>query len=120
MTDTPKPVEDAKDILALDDRKAPTPFYVHAWDRSVLLRDPMASDRDEWDIYCTKNQGKRVAWRAKAAQILIVNSRDERIFTEDQIGELSKKSARALHEIWNECTKRLAVTDGEIKELEKN
>lgn len=115
-----EPIVDAKQILGVEDRTGPRPFHVKAWGMTVLLRDPMASDRDEWDLYCSKNQGKKVAWRAKAAQLLIVNADDQRIFSEEQIPDLSKKSARALHELWNECTRLLAVTEGEVKELEKN
>lgn len=107
-------------ILGLEDRGQPTPFFVKAWGKTILLRDPAGADRDEWDIYCQANRGKPVAWRAKVAQLLIVNEKDERVFSEKDVPRLSQKSAAALHEIWNEGNKRLAVTDAEVEELTKN
>lgn len=107
-------------ILGIEDRSPPTPFFVRAWNKSILLRDPSGADRDEWDIYCAANRGKTVAWRAKVAQLLIVNDKDERVFSEKDIPRLTQKSAAALHEIWNEGNKRLAVTDAEVEELTKN
>jgi hypothetical protein len=119
MSET-QPIVDPKELLGLQDRRQPTPFFVKAWGRSVLLRDPSAADRDEWDIYQLTNKGQNVAWRAKVCQMLIVNEKDERIFSERDIPALGQKDAAALHEIWNEGTKRLAIGEDEVEELEKN
>lgn len=117
MSDT---LTTSESILGLEDRAAPTPFFVKAWGKTVLIRDPSGADRDEWDLYCSANRGKTVAWRAKVAQLLIVNEKDERVFSEKDIPKLTQKSAAALHQIWNEGTKRLSVTDEEVEEMAKN
>lgn len=118
--DAQKPIVDPDELLGLQDRSPPTPFFVKAWGRTILLRDPSAADRDEWDIYQMTNKGQPVAWRAKVAQMLIVNEKDERIFSERHIPALGAKDADAIHEIWNEGTKRLAIGEDEVEELEKN
>lgn len=120
MNDTDSPLTKAADLLALQDRKTTIPLFVKAWGRQVLLRDPSAADRDEWEVFASNNRGQFALWRAKVAQVLLCDEAGKRIFTDRQLGELGEKSAAALHEIWQAGVKLLSVTDEEIEELEKN
>lgn len=111
----------AADILAIDDIKPPQQLHVKAWGRDVYLLDPTADVRDEWEIFCAANQGKRASWRAKLASLLLCDESGTRLFTTDaDVAKLGKKNARALHEIWQAGQKLLMVSDEEIEELEKN
>ena len=111
----------AEDILAIDDIRSPQKLHVKAWRREVLLLDPTADIRDEWEIYCEANRGKRASWRAKLASLLLCDEQGVRLFTTDaDVAKLGKKNAKAMHEIWQAGQKLLSVTDEEIEELEKN
>ena len=111
----------AEDILGIDDIRPPQQFHVKAWGRDVYLLDPTADIRDEWEIYCAANQGKRASWRAKLASLILCDEHGVRLFTTDaDVAKLGKKNARAMHEIWQAGQKLLSVTDKEIEELEKN
>lgn len=111
----------ADDILGLNDIRPPQLLTVKAWGKDVYLLDPTADIRDEWEIYCAANQGKRASWRAKLASLLLCDEKGNRLFTSDaDVAKLGKKNARALHEIWQAGQKLLSVTDEEVEELEKN
>jgi hypothetical protein len=109
----------AEDILAIDDIRPPQLLHVKAWGKDVWLLDPTADIRDEWEIFCAANQGKRASWRAKLASLLLCDADGKRLFTSDaDVAKLGKKNARALHEIWEAGQKLLLITDKEIDELE--
>ena len=111
----------AEDILAIDDLRPPQMLHVKAWGKDVYLLDPTADIRDEWEIYCASNQGKRASWRAKLASLLLCDADGKRLFANDaDMAKLGKKSAKALHEIWEAGQKLLTITDKEVEELEKN
>ena len=110
----------ADELLALDDLKPPMLLHVKAWGKDVYLLDPTADMRDDWEIYCAANQGKRASWRAKLASLLLCDADGKRLFSEADISKLGKKNARALHEIWMVGQKMLLITDQEVEELEKN
>jgi len=111
----------ADELLALDDLKPPMLLHVKAWGKDVYLLDPTADIRDDWEIYCAANQGKRASWRAKLASLLLCDADGKRLFTSDaDVVRLGKKNAKALHEIWLAGQKLLMITDEEIEELEKN
>lgn len=109
----------ADEILALDDVRPPTLLHVKAWDKDVYLLDPTADVRDEWEIFCAANQGKKASWRAKLASLLLCDADGRRLFTTDaDVAKLGRKGARALHEIWQAGQKLLSITDEEVAELE--
>lgn len=111
----------ADDILAIEDIRAPQKLYVKAWGRDVYLLDPTADVRDEWEVFCAANQGKKASWRAKLASLLLCDEQGARLFTADaDVAKLGKKRAAALHEIWQAGQKLLSISDDEIEELEKN
>jgi hypothetical protein len=111
----------ADELLALSDLRPPTKLFVRAWKQEVYLLDPTADIRDEWEVFCSANQGKRASWRAKMASLLLCDADGKRLFpAESDVAKLGRKSAAALHEIWLAGMKLLSITDDEIDELEKN
>jgi len=110
----------ADELLDLADLRAPAKLYVKAWKRDVWLLDPTADVRDDWEIFCSANANKKASWRAKLASLLVCDEDGKRLFTDADISRLGKKSAAALHEIWQAGTKLLSITDSEVEELEKN
>jgi len=109
----------AEELLSLDDIRPPQLLHVKAWGKDVYLLDPTADIRDEWEIFCAANQGKRASWRAKLASLLLCDADGKRLFTNDaDVARLGKKNAKALHEIWEAGQKLLLITDKEIEELE--
>jgi hypothetical protein len=110
----------ADELLDLADLRAPTKLYVKAWKRDVWLLDPTADVRDDWEIFCSANANKKASWRAKLASLLVCDEDGKRLFTDADISRLGKKSAAALHEIWQAGTRLLSITDSEVEELEKN
>lgn len=111
----------AAELLNFNDLKAPTQLFVKAWKRHVFLLDPTADTRDEWEMFCHSNQGKKASWRAKLAQLLLCDPTGVRLFPDDSdVAKLGKKKAQAMNEIWLAGQKLLTVTDAEIEELEKN
>lgn len=111
----------AAELLAIEDLRPPTKLHVNAWGRDVYLLDPTADIRDEWEVFCAANQGKRASWRAKLAALLLCDEHGARLFTSDaDVAKLGKKAAKALHEIWQAGHKLLSITDKEIEELEGN
>lgn len=111
----------ADELLSLNDIAPPQPLHVKAWNKTVYLLDPTADIRDEWEIFCAANQGKRASWRAKLASLLLCDENGTRLFKSDaDVAKLGAKKAAALHEIWLAGQKLLSITDSEIEELEKN
>jgi len=110
----------ADELLDLSDLREPQKLYVKAWKRDIFLLDPTADVRDDWEIFCSANANKKASWRAKLASLLLCDETGKKLFTDADIPRLGKKSAAALHEIWQAGTKLLSVTDSEVEELEKN
>ena len=110
----------SEELLGLDDLRKPSLLHVKSWKRDIWLLDPTADIRDEWEIFCATNAGKRASWRAKMASLLICDEAGARLFGDHDVAKLGKKSAAALHEIWQAGTKLMSITDHEIEELEKN
>lgn len=109
-----------EELLGLPDIGEPTPHFIKAWKRTVLVKNPAGADLDEWMTYSRNNQGLNVPWRAKLAQLMLCDAKGERLYKDSDVAKLHKKSAAALEEISVIAMKKLAVTPEEIEELEKN
>lgn len=109
-------------ILGVDDKTPPVRFHVPEWGDDVLLRHPSANDRDEWELYCGENKGKRgTLWRAKLASMILCDEEGRLLFrSAEDVQKLGEKSAAAVHRIWNRGLQLFAVTEREVDELEKN
>jgi len=109
-------------ILGADDKSPPVRFRVPEWGDEVLLRHPSANDRDEWELYCSENKGKRgTLWRAKLASLLLCDEDGRLLFkSPDDVQRLGEKSAAAVHRIWERGLQLMAVSEKEVDELEKN
>lgn len=109
-------------IFGLRDTPPPVRFHVPEWGDDVFLRHPTANDRDEWELYCNENRGKRgTLWRAKLAAMILCDEDGKLLFTKsDDVERLGTKSASALHRIWERGLQLFAVSEREVDELEKN
>jgi hypothetical protein len=108
------------ELLGLPDLAEPSRHHIKAWGRAVMLKSPTGADLDEWMIYSRNNQGLNVPWRAKLAQLMLCDEKNERLYKDSDVQKLHKKSAAALEEISVLAMKKLAVTPEEIEDLEKN
>jgi len=115
-------------ILAIPDLGEPIKFHIPEWDNGtpeedgwVFLRRPTANDRDAWEIYCEVNRQKpKTIWRARLASMFLCDEAGQLLFTPEEAEQLGRKSAAAMHRIWTKGLELLAITDEEVKELEKN
>lgn len=109
------------ELLSIDDVGGPRRLEVKAWGgKAVWLRQATADMRDEWESFCVANQGKPASWRAKLASLLLCNEQGDPLFTAADVPKLGRKSAAALHEIWEAGLPLLKVTDEEVRELAGN
>lgn len=109
-------------ILGIEDTPPPELFHIPEWKADVYLRHPTANDRDEWEVYCADNRGKKGSlWRAKLASLILCDDSGRRLFTTDkEVEELGRKSAAAIHRVWEKGLSMFAVTEAEVDQLEKN
>ena len=119
MTDT---LATREAFEGLSDVGAPTRLHVKAWGRDVLLRDPPASAREEWEAFTQAHRGKPGAapWRAKVAQLLLCDEAGKPLFTEDDLDFLGSRNASAMTDVFTAGVKLLAITDEEIAVLSGN
>ena len=103
-------------ILAADDLKTET-VPVPEWGGEVTVRTMTAAEygRFEQTIISTGDEQKDLSdIRARLCSMTIVNEEGEKIFSEDDIIELGKKSAGALNRVFNIAQKlnMIGMDDG--------
>lgn len=108
-------------ILEVDDRPE-TEVEVPEWGGVVFIRALSGTDRDSWEQSVLEQHGEDVqvnmaGARAKLAALSIVDADGERMFSEDEIDELSKKSGRALDRIFSAARKLNGITKEDVDEL---
>lgn len=114
----------SEQILAAND--LPTkPVEVPEWGLTVYVRAMNGSERDayEADLIDNKdkpNKEKLRNMRAKMVVLCVVDEDGERVFEEDQVDEVGRKSANALNRIVDEVQKMNALSDDDIGEIEGN
>jgi hypothetical protein len=112
-----------EDILKADD----LPFEdvdVPEWGGTVRVRALMASERDRWEAMTYLDSKGNVTTpqdiRAKLVAFCCVDEEGNRLFTEDDISALAKKSARAMNRLWTVASRLSAVIASDIDALTKN
>lgn len=115
-------------ILAAPDLglvKVPVP----QWGGEVLIRRMTADDRDRFEQMMReratigadgKTRANMVGVRATMLALCLVDEAGERLFTEADIAALGGKSAEAVDLIFAEVQRANALSDDDIKALEKN
>jgi len=126
MADTKRAVlADAAGILAARDF-AYEDVYVPEWRLTVRVRGMTGAQRDAFMAAIAKSDGRggvKVDMSnrlAKFAVQVIVDAEGRRLFRDDQIGELSAKSAAALERIFNVGQRLSGLSDEAVEALAKN
>lgn len=117
-------------ILAAEDRPhrdVATPEWAAAGVPMVRIITMSADDRDSWEAAALLSRARAEGTarlrglRAElVARCAVDPENGERIFGEGDIEALGRKSAKALGRLFNIATELNAVTEAEVKELEKN
>ena len=115
-------------ILGADDRESIT-VEVPEWGGSVQLIAMTACQRDAFEASIvdlkggakTKTNSKLlVNFRARFISSCIVDDNGKRLFTDKDIVELGKKSAKPISRLFDKCQEINGMTDDDVEELEGN
>jgi len=108
-------------IQAADDRK-PIKVSVPEWGGDVYVKIMSGRDRDAFESYrVLKPEGERmVDIRAHMVILTAVDEDGRPLFTMDDIGWITNKSAAALDKIYEVSSEANGISEADIKELEKN
>ena len=101
-------LESAEAILAVDDLKT-EPVHIPEWGGSVLIRLMSAKERGKWEQEWAEKKDKGGAhydlFREHLVVHCAVNSKGERLFTDEQMTALAGKCAPALDRLYIRCVK---------------
>ena len=99
-------------------------IYVKPWDGYVRIRTMTAHERDQFEQQMFSNKGgkkdKLEDVRAKLVSMTLVDENNNRLFAEKDVKALSKKSSKALDQIFTEAQKLNSVSDEEVEDMTKN
>lgn len=109
------------DIFAAQDIKKEL-CHVEPWGGDVFLKGMSGAERDAFESSIMGRDGKMSTEniRAKLLVKTIVDEKGERIFTDGDIQELGKKSAKALDLLFERAQKLNRLSDKDIEDMSKN
>ena len=112
---------DADSILAANDIELAS-VEVPEWGGSVYIRVMSGAERDQWEQLNVKalQRGTAKNVRAGLAALCMCDHQGKRLFTDDQIEALGKKSAKALDRVFAKIQEVNALTDDELATIEGN
>lgn len=99
--------------------------HVPEWGGEVDVRGLSGADRDSFEDETVKfNGGERVVnvinLRARLCARCMVDEKGERMFSEDEVAELGRKSGAALARVFAAAQRLSGLSPEDVKELEKN
>lgn len=109
-------------ILAAKDTRTEI-VSVPEWGGHVCVRVMSGAERDAWEasiVGATGNQRNLANIRARLVALTACDGEGHRLFSDADVVELGKKSAKALDRVFSAAQKINALTDEDIKELEGN
>lgn len=112
------------DILTANDIKIEL-VNVPEWGGAVYVRGLSGQERDEYEKSMLKIQGtkRELALRNVRAGLCarsICNVKGERLFSDNEITELGKKSSIALDRVWEVAQRLSGLSEEDVEELVKN
>jgi len=112
----------AKDILDAGDTKERQRVEVPEWGGHVYVKIMTGAERDRWELSATEQLKTPTTANIRATLCLftICDNKGERLFGDDQLGELGQKSAIALERVFQAARKINRINDNDVEELEKN
>jgi hypothetical protein len=98
---------------------------VPEWGGHVYVRGLTARERDEFEIAVTKRKGGETIWdvrnvRARLCVIGLCDEQGRRLFSDEEIPSLGKKSALVLERCFDTIRHLSGMTDADLAELEGN
>ncbi len=104
-------------ILAAND--LPTErVAVPEWGGDVLVRTMTGADRDAFEASLIGKEGRMDNVRARLVSLTLCDDKGERLFTDAEVAELGKKSAKALDRVFA-VAQRINGIGGEQAEAAK-
>lgn len=98
--------------------------HVPEWGGSVLVRGLTGRERDAFELAVTdmKTGGPKVGASVRARLVVLgaVEENGTRLFSDDDVAALGKKSAAALERVFDEIRHLSGMTDEDLAELEGN
>ena len=110
------------DVLAVEDRPRKR-VEVPEWGGHVYVATIGGDLRDEWEVDCldpATGAQKRSHIRARLLVRCLVDSEGRRLFRDDQVADLSRKSARALQRCFDVALRLNRLRKADLEELEGN
>ncbi len=98
---------------------------VPEWGGDVLVRALTGAERDQFEasIIDQKGKGTRINhknMRAKLVALTIVDESGNRLFADDDVVALGRKSAAGLNRVFSAAQRLSGLTQEDVDELEKN
>jgi hypothetical protein len=112
----------AEDILAINDL-VPEPIELPEWKMSLWVRGMSGSDRDMYErrqYEQSKTGDLGVDMRAMLVSLALVDESGERVFTDQQVAQLGKKSAVALDRVVKVAARLNGMSTGSVELAAKN
>jgi len=108
-------------ILQANDLKIET-VDVPEWGGSVGVRTMTGTERDSFEQSIVEKKGKTNLSniRARLCALTVVDDSGKRIFNDNEVAELGKKSAAALDRVFTVAQKMNGFGEKDIEELGKN
>ncbi len=99
--------------------------HVPEWGGWVRVRGLTAEERDRLEASILEGQGKhtRVKMenvRAKLVAMTVVDEEGNRLFTDEDVAALAKKSATAMQRVFDVAMRLSGLTEEAMEELAKN
>jgi len=99
---------------------------VPEWGGVVRVRALTGAERDRFEASIVEQRGKggprlnTQNIRAKLVALTVVDEHGNRIFTDDDVEALGRKSAAALNRVFEVAQRLSGLTQADMEELEKN
>jgi hypothetical protein len=98
---------------------------VPEWGGTVRIRGLTGSERDEFEASIIQRRGKDIEAnlkniRAKLVSLAAVDEEGNRIFTEEDVVALGRKSARVLDRLFSVAQRLSGLSSEDVEDLAKN
>jgi hypothetical protein len=115
----------SKDAILKADDLPRQVVEVPEWGGSVMVRGLTGSERDKFEASVLVKKGKDydvklTDLRARLVVLSVIDEAGNRLFDDNDVAELGKKSASALNRVFEAAQRLSGLTDQDIEELEKN
>jgi len=107
-------------ILAADDLGM-LEVKVPEWGGTVFIRVMTCGERDAYENDWNLHKGKGYEnFRTKFLAKCLCDSKGQRLFSDAEVEQFAKKSAKVMSRVWAKAMQHNALTDKDVEELAKN